>query len=258
MLLIVSAAWLLHRHRPILGGLVLSCFFYKPQFLPLLLLFMLILGHGRLLIGSVLGGMFWAALSLLLCGWQSHLDWLAVLQRLDSGEHNQVVHLNQTLKMFLLNHLQAHGASDLLPWARPLSTLPGLLLMMATAFWLRQGSAGPFRHAGPQLLLGGALLTFCSPYLMHYDLLLAAGCCLLFYHAPTQARWWNNLALLLFWIISLLSINLAKWPRSAQCPLMFLYVGASLWMLSRFNQDSSAKSSNSTFEQSSPKANTAA
>ncbi len=221
-LIICSSALLLHRQRTIAAGLVLSCLFYKPQFLPLLAGFMFIQGHFRFVLAAAAGSLLWLITGLLVCGPASYGDWLQVLQNLSSGGQLQFAELNQTVKMFVLNLLgqSAHPGKI----TGPLTTFLGLGLLGLAAFSVRLARPGKKWSAAHSLLLASAVMTVTSPYLMHYDLLLAAGwwcLCLL----ENENQGWQNKALAAtFWMVSLFSINIANWPAPATAPIMLLYL----------------------------------
>lgn len=226
--IICSSAYLLSKKRDLLAGLVLSCLFYKPQFLPLLLGFMLITGQVRFVASAALGSVFWLAIGLLFCGWQSYSNWLSVLQKLNSGEQVQFVYLNQTLKMFILNFLGQSARPG--SWTGPLTTFLGLSLLGVAALTVRYGRLNRLWSPSHSLLLAAAVMTVGSPYLMHYDLLLAAGWWWLCLQENENRgmRPWIYAAL--FWLISLFSVNTGDWAAPATAPLMLIYLALTMRM----------------------------
>jgi alpha-1,2-mannosyltransferase len=221
-LIVAGAALFLSRRQEWIAGLIVSCLFYKPQFLPLLLGSMLVLGHWRMVIAAGAGSLFWLALGVLLCGGQSYVDWVTVLSNLNSGVQTQVTNLNQTLKMFLL-HLMGQASSPG-SISGPLSTLVGLSPLIACVLFLRFQSFDQRWSPAHSFLLICAVSTIASPYLMHYDMLLAAGWWLLQAQEHEQSPWETPLLAALFWIISLFSINMLNWPFPITAPLMLLYL----------------------------------
>jgi hypothetical protein len=226
LLIISSAAFLLNQQRDILAGLILSCLFYKPQFLPLLLGFMFLAGHYRMVFVAGLGFIAWSILGLFLCGGEPYSAWIGVLQKLNSGEQLQYAELNQTLKMFVLNLLgQASHPGQL---SGLLTTLLGLALMILVALRARRADPSLEWNASHSLLLASAVMTVASPYLMHYDLLLACAWWIYCLQKSRTEIWKSYSCAALFWLISLFSINLADWPAPATAPLMLIYLAATI------------------------------
>jgi hypothetical protein len=94
----------------------------------------------------------------------------------------------------------------------------------------------PYKKWSPchSLLLASCVMTIASPYLMHYDLLLAAGWWFLCLQEQEDQGWKPKAYAALFWVVSLFSINTAHWPAPATAPLMLLYLVLTMRMYFRF------------------------
>lgn len=233
--IICSAATLLYRKQEIAAGIVLSFLFYKPQFIPPLLAFMLLQGHWRFVLSCCLASAIWLAMGLLICGIHTYLDWLQIVQNLNKGDFFQVTTLNQTLKMFILNLLGQ--ASNPTPVAGFLTTLLGATIFAGTALSLRYLTLKPFKKWTPahSLFFAAALMTITSPYLMHYDLLLAAGWALLCFLEDETSSLPSLLLWSLFWVASLFSINMLDWITPITAPLMLIYLAGTLSFYFKFS-----------------------
>ncbi len=229
LLIIGSAALLLYKNQDLAAGFILSFLFYKPQFLPLLVGFMFLLGRWKFVLAAVLGSLTWLLLGVLFCGVDSYQAWLRVIQNLSSGHQNQVFNLNQTLKIFVLTLLGQAEKPSLL--AGLLTTFLGLSLLGLSALIVRYApQKNPLKTwtAAHSLLLAAAVMTVASPYLMHYDLLLAAGWWVLCWREQENKGWLVPLLGALFWATSLISINTGDWNIPATAPLMLIYLSGSL------------------------------
>lgn len=229
--ILIIATNLLKSSKPFIAGLVVSCLFYKPQFFPIIGCFMLFSGHYRFCGGLILGSMGWFILGLLLCGWTLYLDWFHVIQTMLSGTHPQVTTLNQSFKEFLLEIFNLHESSLFSPFFSFVS----LLLTASLALFIRFSSfKTKMWHPYYDLLASLGLWTILSPYVMHYDLLVGAGWTFLFlvhYYKTISGALLGGL----FWVISLLAINIGNFQPSPCAPLLILWFAGTLYLLLRGN-----------------------
>ncbi|MDX6766706.1 MAG: glycosyltransferase family 87 protein [Candidatus Methylacidiphilales bacterium] len=207
-LLVASAACLLlARGRPLCAGAVMSLVFYKPQLLPWLGLFMLFCGHWRFTLAAAAGSATWLVLGVVLAGVQAHLDWLACLGEMASGLQSMRLGVNLSLRGVLETLAGGHAR-----WIDLLSMVAGVALLAGVAKFVRQ-----YRHLTPAsdpagaLALGLAASLLASPYVCHYDFLLAVPWMLAVTTSRGATLGWS---LILFWLAGLLSIAglLAGWP----------------------------------------------
>jgi hypothetical protein len=202
--IMAGSVLLLARGWPWAAGLVASCVAYKPQLAPLLVVFMALAGQWRWAVAMAAGSAVWGLLSLALMGWDAHLAWLDALRRMSSGQHQVFLDLNPSVPGFL----GAWGGRVLQGGA----SLVGLGVLACNA-WSWRGRSDP----GRILLTGLAGLAVWSPYMMYYDMLLAAPLAL----AAGQGRGWRAKAsTLLFWLAALLSINFLGCSANPATPLL--------------------------------------
>jgi len=199
LLILIGAACLLKDGRHFLGGLVVSCVFYKPQLMPWLAVFLIFAGNVRAGAGIVIGSALWMGSTILLCGGGETLAWLSVLRGMTQGDQFVMQGLNQAWIGCL-----GEGFASAQPW----SGRSGFLLGAVIFFWLAwQVRSRWKKQTGPgTLFLGCAAWTVCSTYVGYYDVLLTLPCCLgvLCVEKPEFSR---LILTFLLWIFSLLSIS---------------------------------------------------
>ncbi|MDX6766705.1 MAG: glycosyltransferase family 87 protein [Candidatus Methylacidiphilales bacterium] len=225
LFILTIVAILLAGKRPLMAGVVLSCLFYKPQIGLAVAGFLLVAGHGRAALAFGAGTLGWLAVGWVLCGSEATLGWFAVLRDMLGGAQNQVAALHQSLPG-TIKVLLGPGTSALVA---PLITLAGLACFGGLALWERHRQ--PRHPENPELAVFLALAAWAlfSPYVMHYDLLLAVP------------WWWWNLrsdlkpgtapalrvsgiaAAVIFWIATLLAINTPDLPVSPALPFLALW-----------------------------------
>jgi hypothetical protein len=216
LVIFTTSAYLLHRQRPLLAGLVLASLFYKPHLIALAGLFMLSAGKWRWCLGVVsasaalwLGALIWF-------GWEPHQAWVETIFNMSSGARHQPEHLNQSLSSLIKPLL--HQAPD---WWRG-----GLLLGIGLGLTAAAGAGSRLLRLPPgqQLLFGLGAILLTSPYLLHYDLLLGAGCWLMgIQWMEAQRHWASRLSPLLFWSACLLSINPTHFTLSPSVLLLVMW-----------------------------------
>lgn len=213
--ILAGSALLLQRGFPVAAGLVAACLAYKPQLAPPLALFMILAGQWRFAIAAAAGSAAWAALSVAWMGWDLHQQWLETLRAMSDGTHQVLWEYNSSVPGFL-------GA-----WAGPglrgAGTVLGLGVMAWTAWRCRHAlqKAGP----APTLFAAMAASAVWSPYMLYYDLLLAAP-------------WWlwslkesglrSRAAGILFWLAVLVSVNPTGLPFNPATPLLVAWWGLTL------------------------------
>jgi hypothetical protein len=232
LLIIVGAAHCLRTSRPWLAGLVLSCFFFKPQIGLTAAGFLFLAGYWRTSVGFGLGSLAWLALALATCGVQPHADWLHILRGTAEGKYTQVTAVFQSLPGIAALLTLTDGPA----WVRPLSNAVGLILLSLLAL-----GEQPHRRSDPTrgpvtLFFGMASWVLLSPYVMHYDLLLAAPWWVwnlrndLAPGLPRKIRLGGIAAALSFWVAALLSINPADLPVTPAIPFLLLWF---IWTVAR-------------------------
>jgi len=220
LMIFAGSGLLLVRGYPVAAGLLAACTAYKPQLAPLLVLFMAAAGQWRFAAGLAAGAALWAGAGILAVGWEAHAAWLGAVRRMSSGELPVMLELNPSLPGFA----GAWGGRA----AQGLASLAGAGILACAGWRLRQE---PF----PARMLWAGLAGLCvwSPYVMYYDLLLAAPMWLI---VSREGGWRAKAGGVLFWLGALLSVNpvqaaanpgtpfllawwvLAVWPRRGQYP----------------------------------------
>jgi hypothetical protein len=232
LLLIVCAALCLRQSRPWLAGLVLSCFFFKPQIGLTAAGFLFLAGYWRTSVGFGIGSLAWLALALATCGVQPHADWFQILRGTADGKYTQVTAVFQSLPGIAALLTLTEGPA----WVRPASNLAGMALLSLLALSeQRHRKSDPAR--GPvTLFFGMAAWALFSPYVMHYDLLLAAPWWVwnlrndLSVDTPRKVRLAGITAALSFWLAALLSINPADLQITPALPFLLLWF---IWTVAR-------------------------
>lgn len=193
LLILTSAALLLQHGRVLTAAVVAAGVAYKPQLLPPLFLFMCCAGQWRFALALTGASLAWGLAGLTTMGWDLHLQWLDALRRMSTGEHPVMLDLNPSVPGALG---AGFGRS-----VQGLATLVGIGVV-AWASWRARQLTRP----SDQLFAAMAALCVWSPYMMHYDLLLAAPWWLV-QLGRSERSWKHTAAAVCFWIAALLSIN---------------------------------------------------
>lgn len=229
LLIFVAAGCLLKEGRSFLGGLLVSCAFYKPQLMPWLAAFLLLAGNVRAGVGIIIGSALWLGATILFCGWSETMVWLSILRGMAHGEQFVLKGLNQTWTGCLGEWFTASPS-----WAGKF----GFILGVAIFFWLAWKIRTRWeRRDGPwPLFLGCAAWTVCSTYVGYYEILLTLPCCLGVLCADKlEGR--RILLTLLLWIFSLFSISGVATSSSTghslnlTAPLITFYLIGAVYLL---------------------------
>lgn len=199
LLIAAASGFLLARQKPILAGIVFSCVFYKPQFMPFVGLTALLCGQWRFLAALIAGNMAWLTVGLTVCGWKTYLLWLESLGNMDTGSQFEKPGLNQSWRGLLL---EINGESTL--WIRLLSLVLPLLFCALVAWgWHRRTGIMSLRRLELPLFAALAVMLVSSPYIGHYDLLLGIPFWFaVFASGPTSP--FTRAAQILFWFTAFL------------------------------------------------------
>jgi len=203
LLILISTGLLLLRNLPFSAGLVLSCLFYKPQLIPYLGFFALVIRQWRFAIGLGAGTVAWILLSFLICGVEANRLWLESLRDMTSGAQFQRNTMNISLRGFLITALPA-SARTWIDLSSPLI----VLAVLGGAGWKIHRLARSIDWWRPQhsLYAGLIALTLAMPYTGHYEILLGLPWWLVYLSQPRLSRWGIALACF-YWLISLTSIS---------------------------------------------------
>lgn len=223
LLLLISSSLIINRGCPFWAGLLFSCAFYKPQFMPYFCFFALLTGQWRFLIGLVTGNILWLLLGILLCGWESHILWFESLRNMASGEQFQRDGLNQSWSGLFRSFSPQPPELPLTLCSHAIS----LGLLSAAAFIVRWANFRFPWKPGYMLYLAATCWLFASPYTPHYSLLLGLPWWMLFMHAK-GTKGWSLPLLTLFWLSSLICISGMIIGKSFNAPFLTLWLFGSL------------------------------
>lgn len=236
LLIFVSASLLMNHRLPIIAGLVASCACYKPQYMPYLVLFMLMRWQWKFIIGLAAGGVFWGVAGFLAAGWEAHLFWLESLREMSAGTQFQRDGLNQSWAGFFHSLMPEVNRKALSMTAQAI----GFVITAGCAWILFSKKAQNNENWKPgyEIHFAMTLWMLSSPYTTHYALLLGLPWWLICFHTPAEGlrRWLLNGLLILFWVISLVSIvgqssqGLLK-GMSFSAPFLTIWAVGSLWLL---------------------------
>lgn len=200
LVVVAGTGFCLNRKKPFLAGLILSEMFYKPPILGILGLLFLIAGWYLLAAGLLLGMIAWQVLTILLCGFDSLVGWLGVMQQMLSGTHSQNYALGITWTAFFRT----------LGWNQPAFLISlcavgiGVLILYALRLrWSRVTATGE------EFFLLILLTLPLMPYALVHELMLAFP---VFALAEKKIRSDGSgpelIALLLWWLVALVAMNL--------------------------------------------------
>lgn len=235
-LLVVSAsALLLSRGRPWAAGFVLSCLFYKPQIGLAIAGFLFLAGQWPCALAFGFGSLAWLGLGWVLCGQTATLAWFEVLLNMLGGSQNQVSELHQSLPG-TLKVLLGRNAPPLVTASVGLAGMGIFAAIALMAGWMKSR-----RASSPEALvfLAPAAWTLFSPYVMHYDLLLAVPWWWwnlkqdLGAQSPGWIRTGGLVAASSFWLACLLSINPGNLPITPAVPFLAAWFSWTVYRLSR-------------------------
>jgi hypothetical protein len=191
-------AWgmLLLRTQPVVAGAVLGLLAFKPHFLPLVMVALLVSGRRQALVACLGSGLAFAAVSLAVMAsgtWQAFFEGVPGTASLVYDGVSPLEKMQSVTAMLLL----AGSGATVAQTGQALASLAAL----AYVVWLwRRHAAFEFRVTG----LGLAML-LATPYVYHYDLTIL-GVAMLFYAVRAHARgWrrWDQQALALAWFAPL-------------------------------------------------------
>ncbi|MEM9444491.1 MAG: glycosyltransferase family 87 protein [Verrucomicrobiota bacterium] len=168
LLIIVCTGLLLNKGMPIIAGLVLSCAFYKPQYMPYFCLFGLFAFPLRFSLALVTGNLLWLGLGILVCGLEAHYLWFSSLEDMSSGIQFQRYGLNQSWHGFFLMAFPSLPRIGIDLFCHALAffslILLGLLCRLAPTKIPWQPAYSLYACVVSWLLV--------SPYVGHYEILL--------------------------------------------------------------------------------------
>ena len=203
LLIVISSGILLDRKAPFLAGLVLSCAFYKPQYMPYFCLFGIFAFPWRFTLALVIGNLAWLGLGILICGIEAHSLWLTSLKDMSSGVQFQRDGLNQSWRGFFLTLLPSSPriAIDLFSHALGFTTLviTGLLCRLAPTkiSWNHSYS----------LYLCLVVWLLISPYVGHYEILLTVPFWFVIIRHHSISLKAKTILICSIWLISMFSIT---------------------------------------------------
>jgi hypothetical protein len=206
-----------------LAGLLISCAFYKPQFMPYLAFFIFVAGEWKIAAGILFGTLFWLLLGIWICGVETHRLWFESLGAMMRGDQFVLQGLNQSWTGFFFSFFPK--------WRREyvgfVSNFLALVLMLGGANLIR--FAPKTISWKPCYTIFAALTCYllCSSYVGHYEVLLGLPWWLAcIRHSSWKMR--HTLLILLFWMISLCSIVGILANVSISAPFLTLWFFASL------------------------------
>jgi hypothetical protein len=214
-------AWgmVLLRGRPVAAGAVLGLLAFKPQFLPLVLLALLVSGRRQTLLACLGSAAAFSAASVVVLGlepWRAFIEGVPDTASMIYDGVSPLQKMQSLTAMLLLA-----GSGDALAKLAQAVVLAGSAGFVA---WLwRRDAAFEYKVAG----LGLAAL-LATPYVYHYDLELL-GVAMLWYGARAQAtgwRRWDREALALAWLTPLLGFVLGSATSVIIGPFVFLALSA--------------------------------
>ncbi len=208
-LILCASCYLLRNNQALAAGLVFSCAFYKPQFALCGLLLMLLTGHKRFCAGLILGSALWTALSLFLCGWHAHVDWLHSLWEILRGRQSDEMTTNIAWKGFALTALPGgwQNAGMLLSYLFALAALVWFVWRLNKLQSLKSWSADL------TLALAVVYWLIFTPHVKSYELVLGLVWCIYFLRLPLPRRavlFWTAF----FWSCGLLALTARCWQVS--------------------------------------------
>lgn len=229
--LFAVASWLLRNDRPWLAGWVVSCAFYKPQYMPYLALFLLVAGQWRCALAIGFGNLLWLAVGMLLCGFDSYQLWLTSLFQMISGAQIQVYEINISWRGFFWTLLGTNPGA----LASMLVSVQGVGLLLGIAWWVRALHKRYPSQWQATWTFGIALIMwlFVSPYVMHYEMILGIFWWLTFAMLPVP-RSWRYPMVASFWILAYLAINPFKTQVAFLAPLTTTWLVLSIALTQRF------------------------
>ena len=219
-LILCGGCYLLRNGCDLAAGLVFSCTFYKPQFMVCGFLLMLLAGQRRFCAGLAVGGLLWTLLSLWLCGWASHLDWMHSLWEILRGRQSDEMATNIPWKGFVLTVLpvQWQGVGMVFSNALALTALAWLVWRLRSL----QGLAG--WSADRSLALVVVWWLIFTPHVKSYELVLGLAWWIYFQRIAVPRGtllFWSGF----FWFCGLLALTARHWQVS------LVAVPLSVWLV---------------------------
>lgn len=220
LFILVVAAWMLKRGWRFSAGIALTFVFYKPQFMPWLALFFLIVGNGRTFLGIILGTAFWQVITLAVGGVQGMLAWISIMRAMTSGKQFVFRGLNQSWS----------GCWGEFFWLPPhlgsvIGTVIGLGIFLWFAWQIRTKWNVAQRLGDDPLFIGAAAWVVCSTYVGYYDALVMMPCALLLLCRRPSGPSLGEMTMAIFlWLISLGTIAGVSAGINLTAPLLTVWL----------------------------------
>ena len=200
--LLLGGGLMLLEKRPFVAGLLLGCLVYKPQFVLVLPLLLLVLWNWRAIAGAAVSSLTLIAITLAFWGWpvwQAFFDSLPLTRRV-------VIEAGTTGWEKIMSPFSAVRS-----WGGSIEgayAVQGVFTLAAigATLWLARKARPDLRNAA---VTGAVLIS--TPYVLDYDyVVLLAGIAFLWRDAERHG-WmsWEKSALALVWIAPLVARNLA-------------------------------------------------
>ena len=200
--LLLGGGLMLLERRPFAAGLLLGCLVYKPQFVLVLPLLLIVLRNWRAIAGAAVSSLSLIAVTLAIWGWpvwQAFIDSLPLTRRV-------VIEAGKTgweKIMSTFSALRSWGISIDVAYA-----VQGVFTLAAIAatLWLARKARPDLRNAAVT-----AAVLISTPYVLDYDyVVLLAGLAFLWRDAQRHG-WlsWEKSALALVWVAPLIARNVA-------------------------------------------------
>src|SRR4029450_3100285 len=200
--LLLGGGLMLLEKRPFAAGLLLGCLVYKPQFVLVLPLLLLVLWNWRAIAGAAVSSLSLIAVTLALWGWpvwQAFIDSLPLTRTI-------VIEQGRTgweKIMSPFSAVRSWGGSGEAAYA---VQGPFTIAAIGTTLWLGRKARPDLRNAAVT-----AAVLISTPYVLDYDfVVLLAGIAFLWRDAEAHG-WlsWEKSALALVWIAPLVARNIA-------------------------------------------------
>lgn len=227
-LIFAGIAVFLRKEKDFLGGLLLSCAFYKPQFAPYIGTFMLLARRWKFISGLIAGGMFWFLLSVLLCGWQAHVDYLGSIMETLRGIQDDEMGTNIPWKGFILTVFPENWQ----PSAQVAMWIVSLLFLIVLPLILRRYEKENSWPADYVFWMSVLFWMIFSPHVKSYEMILGMGWWLIFTSLVKENPKWFSLSIL-FWLIGALAVAARFIGASLAAPMLTLWFAVSIWFLIR-------------------------
>ena len=230
LLILCGAGYLLSKDKSICAGLLFGLIFYKPQILVYVTGFVFFAGNWRFAVGAGLSSSGMMLLSLIVCGWESHVFWVQSLFEIMRGIQGDEMRTNIPWKGFVLTAL---------PQAWHKMATVGTNVMMLLAFvgsifliW-RSRKKNIWREAN-SLYWGAMFWVLFSPHVKVYELSLALPCWFLTttFSFESSKQMKQLVAFhILFWISGFLGLFCRYLDISVVAPFLTIWYILVLWRM---------------------------